>query len=691
MADKTTGQMNATLEFGRAFCGSLETAESREWLVTNGIGGYASGTIAGGMSRRYHGLLIAALQPPVGRMHLVAGLDETVRYGGEEFALATHRWTDGTVEPKGFQYIDNFRLDGTTPVWTYALAGARLEKRVWMQQGADTTYVQYKLLDGVAPAEIELNALVNYRDFHASTHAGDWRMRIEAVEHGVKVVAFDGAVPFYLKSVHASCEPQHVWYRDWFLPAEKERGLDDREDHLFAAQFRAQVEVGQRVTIVLTTEESAALDGDDARAQRAAHETELQSAWDRQTPATAAESPDWLSHLVLAADQFIVKRALAKEPEGRSIIAGYHWFADWGRDTMIALPGLTLATGRPEVARRILLAFAPYVDAGMLPNNFPDAGGKPEYNTVDAALWYFEAVRQFFASTGDMHTMQALFPVLEEIVEAHVRGTRYQIHVDPADGLLYAGEPGVQLTWMDAKIGDWVVTPRTGKAVEINALWINALETIAGFARMLNKSREGYEALARKAKDGFQKFWNQRQACCYDVIDSPGIGNDAAMRPNQILAVSLPVSPLTPVQQKAVVDLCAQRLLTPYGLRSLAPGEAGYQGHYYGDPRERDAAYHQGTVWGWLLGPFALAHFRVYGDRGAAMGFFDAIGAAIRTYGVGTLGEVFDGDSPFTPRGCIAQAWTVGEVLRAFTQLAGEAKTRTEDRSQQPGKTASPA
>ncbi len=678
--------MNSTLKFDREFC-DLETAESREWLVTNGIGGYASGTIAGGMARRYHGLLIAALQPPVGRTHLVACLDETVRYGSADFELATHRWASGAVEPKGFQHIEEFRLDGTTPVWTYALADARLEKRVWMQQGANTTYVQYTLLDGAGPAEMELKALVNYRDFHASTHAGDWRMRIEAVENGARVEAFDGAVPFYLRSVQASCQPRHVWYRDYFLPAERERGLDDHEDHLFAAEFRAEVRVGKSVTIVLTTEESAALDGDIAKEQRAAHESAVLNAWYQQNQTIESESPDWLSQLALAADQFIVKRTLLEEPEGRSVIAGYHWFADWGRDTMIALPGLTLTTGRADIARRILLAFARYVDAGMLPNNFPDAGGKPEYNTVDAVLWYIEAARQCLAATGDTHTLQNLFPVLEGIIDAHVKGTRYQIHVDPADGLLYAGEAGVQLTWMDARIGDRVVTPRTGKAVEINALWINALETMAGFARLLKKSSERYEVLARKAKDGFQKFWNEKQHCCYDVIDSPEIGNDAAIRPNQIFAVSLPLSPLTPEQQKSVVDLCAERLLTPYGLRSLAPGEPGYQGHYLGAPRERDAAYHQGTVWGWLLGPFVLAHFRVYRDRAAAIGFFEAIGSAIRMYGLGTLAEIFEGDPPFTPRGCIAQAWTVGEVLRAFTELARAPKSI----GKQPETTAAPA
>ncbi len=537
--------MSAAIQFGREVCGNLEAAEAREWLVTNGIGGYASGTIAGGITRRYHGLLVAALQPPVGRVHLVAALDEIVRYGSAEFALATHRSVSDAVEPKGFQYIEGFRLDGATPVWTYALGDARLEKRAWMQQGTNTTYVQYRFVQGSAPIEMELKALVNYRDFHASTHAGDWKMLVDAVEDGVRILAFDGAAPFYLKSTEAACEARHEWYRDCFLPAERARGLDDREDHLFAALFRAKLRPGESFTIALTTEETAALDGELARAQRAAHEAKIVDAWNAQGKAISAGSPEWLRQLVLAADQFLVKRALPGEPDGRSVIAGYHWFGDWGRDTMIALPGLTLATGRAEVARQILLAFAKYVDGGMLPNNFPDAGGKPEYNTVDAALWYFEAVRQYCAATRDTQTLKNLFPVLVGIVDAHVKGTRYQIHVDPADGLLYSGQAGVQLTWMDAKVGDWVVTPRTGKAVEINALWINALETMAQLTRELKSSSDAYQTLSSKAKEGFRKFWNAERQCCYDVIDAPGLGNDASLRPNHTLAGLANAMPLT--------------------------------------------------------------------------------------------------------------------------------------------------
>ena len=671
--DESQAGLPTQVQFGREICGNLAAAESREWLVTNGIGGFASGTIATGMTRRYHGLLLAALRPPLGRNQLVAALDETVRYGGAAYALATHRWASGAIDPQGFLHLESFRLEGATPVWTYAVADAVLQKRVWMVQGENTTLVHYTVVRASGPIEIDLKALVNYRDFHSLTHAGDWHMKITPVEHGVMVLPFEGATPFYLSSAQASCEPQHVWYRDCYLPLETERGLDDREDHLFAALFHARLNSGESLAIVASTETRTALDGPASLAQRAHREAVLLNSSQARNEKSSANDPGWLRQLVLAADQFIVRRSLPDEPDGRSVIAGYHWFGDWGRDTMIALPGLALVTGRADVAKQILLAFAGYVDGGMLPNNFPDAGGRPEYNTVDAALWYFEAVRQYFAATRDNATLQKLYPVLAGMIDAHVAGTRYNIHVDFADGLLYAGGPGVQLTWMDAKIDDWVVTPRTGKPVEINALWINALETMAQFARILNKTADSYVGLSAQAKNSFQKFWNVERDCCFDVIDVPGSaksgGKDATLRPNQILAVSLPVSPLRKDQQKSVVDICAQRLVTCHGLRSLAVGEPGYQGHYGGDQRVRDAAYHQGTVWGWLLGPFAVAHLRVYADRAAALRYLEPLGSNIGSYGLGTLAEIFDGDPPHTPRGCIAQAWTVGELLRAWSEI----------------------
>src|ERR1700681_1995696 len=591
-AKKSTTQI-AEVEFGREICGVLDVAEQREWLVTNGIGGFASGTVSGNLTRRYHGLLVAALHSPVGRMQFVAKLDETVRYDALDYALGTNRWASGAIEPQGYVHIESFRLDGTTPVWRFAIGDALLEKRVWMRHGENTTYVLYTMIRGSQSMDLELRTLINYRDFHSNTHAGDWRMNIDAVESGLQVTAFDGAIPFYLLSAGAKVQPRHDWSRDYFLPLERYRGLDDREDYLLAAVFRAALKPNQSVTIVFSTNASAARDGDVARAQNAKRESDLLAQWSSADARAASSAPGWVRQLILAADQFVVKRDIPDDPEnsdGKSIIAGYHWFGDWGRDTMIALPGLTLATGRADIAKKILESFARYVDGGMLPNNFPDAGGRPEYNTVDAALWFFEAVRQYFAATQDTETLATLFPVMAQMIDAHVAGTRYQIHVDQADGLLYAGEPGIQLTWMDAKVGDWVVTPRIGKPVEINALWFNALETMASLAPAAKQSAEPFTKLAERVKQSFAKFWNDSAGYCYDVIDVPGMGNDAALRPNQIFAVSLPQSPLPAEEQKAVVDVCARRLLTSYGLRSLAPSEPGYQGHYGGDIRESGRA-----------------------------------------------------------------------------------------------------
>jgi predicted glycogen debranching enzyme len=664
-----TSGISVAVSLAPEICNDLVAAEQREWIVTNGIGGFASGTVAGSATRRYHGLLIAALNPPGGRTFLAAGLDEMVRVGDQTYPLATHRWASGAVAPRGYLLIQNFRLDGVVPVWTYQ-AGARIEKSIWMRHGENSTYVQYTLLESASPVTLELKALVNYRDFHASTHAGDWRMGIAAAENGVCVTAFNGATPFYVKCTGAACEPQHTWYRDFLFPRESERGLDDREDQLYAARFDARLQPGQTLTVVFSTEKNANLDGAGARREEVNRQRKILSAADTLIQSSSAEAvPPWVPQLVQATDQFLVKRSLPSQPAGQSIVAGYHWFSDWGRDTMIAMPGLALVTGRTDVAKQILLAFSRLVDGGMLPNNFPDAGGAPEYNTMDATLWYFEALRRYFAATQDLFTLKQLFPTFAKIVSAHVKGTRYNIHVDPADGLLYGGGPGVQLTWMDAKIGDWVVTPRTGKPVEINALWINALEIMAEFAQKLGSSDDIYAQLLQKAKSGFGKFWNAQRNCCFDVLDSPSIGNDSTMRPNQIFAVSLNAGLLPPEQQKAVVDACASQLLTPFGLRSLAPREPGYTGVYSGGPRQRDAVYHQGTVWGWLLGPFALAHYRVYKDRAAALGFLEPLARSINSYGVGTLAEIFDGDAPHHPRGCIAQAWTVAEVLRSWKEL----------------------
>ncbi len=657
------------LDWGRETCGRLPAAESREWLSTNGLGGFASGTVAGLLTRRYHGLLVAALQPPLGRTLLVAKVDDGIEYAGVNRPLYVNRWHDGTVEPHGYREIERFRLLGTSPVWTFALpADALLEKRVWMEHGANTTYLQYRLLRAGGPLTLALKALVNYRDFHSTTRGDGWQMTIERLANGLRVVAFDGARPLLLLAEGAEAEPAHVWYHGFHLALEQERGLDSHEDHLHAGTFHATLIPGRSLTLVLSAEAAPSLDGEAAWERRRRHDEGLLSHW-RPAHPSVADAP-WIQQLVLAADQFVVRRPLPDDPDGMSVIAGYHWFGDWGRDTMVSLPGLALATGRPEVAARILTTFARFVDRGMLPNRFPEAGEAPHYDAVDTTLWYFHAIRAYHAATGDDTRLKHLFPLLEEIIQWHRDGTRHGIGEDAADGLLRSGEPGVPLTWMDAKVGDWVVTPRMGKAVEVNALWYNALLSMAAFSRRLGRPVDRWQRLAERVQAGFERFWNKAAGCCYDVVDGPE-GDDASLRPNQIFAVSLPESPLSAEQQRQVVDACGQYLLTSFGLRSLAPGHPAYQGRYAGGTRERDGAYHQGTVWGWLLGPFALAHFRVYGDAAAARAFLLPMADRLTDYGVGSIAEIFDGDPPFASRGCIAQAWSVAETLQAWLHLAG--------------------
>ncbi|HIK53331.1 MAG TPA: glycogen debranching enzyme family protein [Oscillatoriales cyanobacterium M59_W2019_021] len=642
---------------GREICGDLRSSETREWLVTNGIGGYGCGTIPGLPTRQYHGLLVAALNPPLGHTLLLAKLDETAVYDGKSYGLATNRWADGTVSPQGYRYLESFHLDGTIPVWRFACADALLEKRVWMQQGENTTYIRYTLLRGSSSLVLSLQALANYRDRHGGTTRWDWH--IDPISRGIRLQAFAGAVPFYLFA-DVPFSLARTWYEGFDLAVERYRGTGDRDDYLHAATFDAVLEVGASLTIVASTESQPCLDGDTALEQQQHRDRTLLEL------AAIPDAPPWIEQLILAADSFIVDRSLPEEPEGKTVIAGYPWFGDWGRDTMISLPGLTLSTGRPEIARTILQTFARYVDGGMLPNVFPDGGETPAYNTVDASLWYVEAVRSYYNATADEGFLAEIFPTLQAIIDGYRRGTRYQIHLDD-DGLIYAGEPGEQLTWMDAKVEDWVVTPRMGKPVEISALWYNALKIVEKIARRLNRPGGEYRQLAENTATGFDRFWNPQLGYCYDVLDTPN-GNDASLRPNQLFAVSLSEvgGLLSASQQRTVVDTCQRSLLTSGGLRSLSPEDPQYRGLYGGDRIARDGAYHQGTVWGWLIGPFVRAHLQVYGDRSLARSFLEPMKYHLWGAGLGNISEIFDGDPPFVPRGCFAQAWSVAEVLRTW-------------------------
>jgi predicted glycogen debranching enzyme len=652
------------VDFGRSICGDFASAERREWLVTNGRGSFASGTIAGTLTRRYHGLLIAALRPPVQRTLLVSKIDETARYGGADYALAANRWNGDYVAPQGWLLLERFYLDGGVPVWHFALGDALLEKRVWMEYDADTTYVRYRLLRASGNVDLSLRCFVNYRSFHGNTHAGDWHMGVDAVPNGACVQAYEGSRPFWLTAANATATVENVWYRDFVLAAETQRGLDDHDDNLSAVRFETTLQPGGEIVVTASDVQDAS--PAQSLERNAVREAGLMRAWEG-AQASAAGAPPWIARCVLAADRFIVRRPLATDPQARSIVAGYPWFADWGRDTMISLPGLALIPGRPEIAKQILTTFSTFVDGGMLPNVFPDGGDAPAYNSVDAPLWYIEAVGRYVDATGDTDTLRALWPSLRAIVEHYRDGTRYGIHMD-ADGLIAAGEPGVQLTWMDAKVGDWVVTPRIGKPVEIGALWYNALERMRALAAQAGDAPAFFATLSAATLAGFARFWNDAAGYCFDVIDGPG-GNDASLRPNQIFAVSLPHSPLAPDRRRAVVAACAAKLLTSNGLRTLSPDDPRFTPHYGGDQKSRDGAYHQGTVWEWLLGPFAIAHARAFGDRDAARSFLEPLADQLVDCGLGSISEIADGSAPFTPRGATAQAWSVAETLRAWHEL----------------------
>jgi len=660
---KGTTPWPQVVDFGREMCGDLNTAERREWLVTNGIGGFASGTVAGSLTRRYHGLLIAALKPPLERTFLVSTLDETVEYQGQIVQLSTNHWQGGVIAPTGFVYLERFHLEGTTPVWTFAVADGQLEKRIWMEPGENTTYVSYALVRSIEPLRLRLRAFINHREYHGTTLDNRPEFSTTSIRNGLRILP-TGGPPFILSASGGSVEVAGTWYHNYDLSLERERGLPDREHHLHIGTWVIDIKPGEEITWMASTNPQPSQPTASAIQSRRKHEQAL-LATRRTTKKSTPPLPDWIQQLTLAADQFIASRPLASNDRGHTIIAGYHWFGDWGRDTMISLPGLTLPTKRFDIARSILSTFAHYAKQGMLPNRFPDAGEEPEYNTVDATLWSVEAVRQYFEATRDRTFLKTIFPVLLDMLAWYRKGTRFGIGMDPADHLLYAGEPGMQLTWMDAKVGDWVVTPRIGKPIEINALWYHAWLTMGQLAKALNKSDEEFLQLAKAIQISFKRFWHEPLHRCYDVLDGPH-GHDPAPRPNQVFAVSLPHSPLTDKQQRAVVDYCAQHLYTSYGLRSLGPEDPQFVERYGGDIRKRDGAYHQGTVWGWLLGPFVLAHYRVYRNPDAALSYLEPMAHQLNDYGLGTLGEIFDGQPPFAPKGCIAQAWTVAEVLRAW-------------------------
>jgi 4-alpha-glucanotransferase len=662
-------QLPGLIRFGRDICGDLAQAERREWWLANGLGGYAAGTIAGTLTRCYHGLLIAPVNPPLGRVLVFAKADATLIDGDREVPLFSNRWHDGSVAPNGHVHIESFRLEGRMPVWRFAVGDVVIEQRIWMEHGANTTYVAFRLVPGMLASErrlqIKLTVLANARDHHASARPWDFNPVIEGDANELRM-RHTSWFTLYLKIRGGSIAPRNEWYENFDLPVERERGLADAGSHLLVGEAVLDLVADQWVGLVASLDAGASADlrealhrsiaRDEAQLKRVHIQREMLS------------SPDWVDQLALAADNFVFARPLDDLPDGESVIAGYPWFGDWGRDTMIALPGLTLATGRFDTAARILRTFARFVDQGMLPNVFPGAGERPEYNTVDAGLWYVEAWRAYVEATGDRGALAEVFPVLQDMIDWHVKGTRYRIRMDEADGLIYAGEPGVQITWMDAKVGDWVVTPRIGKPVEINALWFNALSIMADFAEQLKLPSATYKNLAAKARAGFQRYLNPANGGLFDLLDGPE-GDDATIRPNQIFAVSLPFSPVDAQTQASVLKLVGRELLSSHGLRSLDPAHRDFRPIYIGGVWERDGAYHQGPVWGWLLGHYALAEYRVHGDAQAAQARLEPLRDHLLDAGLGTVSEIFDGAAPHIPRGCPSQAWSVACTLEAWSRL----------------------
>ena len=611
----------------RETCTDYARSSKLEWLQTNGTGGFAMGTVSGANTRRYHGLLVASLDPPVERYVLLSKLEEEVVVGGRLHALGANQYP-GAVHPNGYQYLSGFRL-APYPAWTYEVAGARIEKRVLLVEGEQAVVVEYR---ADWPCRLIVRPFLAFRDYHGLAQAnGAFQPAISERERTIQIRPYPALPALTLEHSGAVFEVGGAWYYNYEYLEELERGLDFREDLYCLGSFVFDLAAGTPAWV--------------------AAGIKLTAAW--SFPAVSEEM-SFEGRLKRAGEQFRVRRADGKP----TILAGYPWFTDWGRDTMIALPGLCV-----EETQKIVEGFLQQLHQGLIPNRFPDQSGSPEYNTADATLWMFQAVWAYQESGGDA---SFFYPAAREIIAWHQRGTLHGIEVDPEDGLLTAGDESTNLTWMDARCEGRPVTPRHGKTVEINALWYNALRMMGVWT-----GERGFTQAARQAKASFDaKFWNPARSCLYDVLRSSGL--DAALRPNQIFAVSLPFPLLDRARQRTVVESAKRDLLTPYGLRTLAPGEPGYQGQCRGGPAERDRAYHQGTVWPWLLGPFVAAYLRAWGRSKKNLAWcrslVEAFGPELDRGCLGTIGEVYDGDVPHLARGAPAQAWSVAALLTALAE-----------------------
>lgn len=690
------------ISFDPDTCGDLAESARKEWLETNGLGGFASASVSGLHTRRYHGLLVAAVRPPVERHVLLSKLEETILFAdGSRIEFGTNRFPGETVHPEGYKLQTAFRLD-PFPISTFRTNGVEIEKTVLMPYGENTTVIRYRIkrdaeqTDGESnanqklPVALELRPLVAFRDYHWLQRENGFTLAPpEIYAKQLRLAAVGGDVSLYLAHTASRVIIENVWYKQFEYLEEKARGFEFHEDLLNPCSIVFDLRFDEKTNetffdVIASTQPQT----DDVSKIASAFELSERVRRKQLVMHVMAQSPqetfarqetddDFLHSLVCASDDFIVRRDVGGDAEElQTIVAGYHWFTDWGRDTMISLTGLALVTRRFEMAREILRAFAAYFRDGLIPNRFPDRNEEPEYNTVDGTLWFFHAAREYLRRTGDEQFIRdELYEKLRDSLAWHERGTLYDIRMTE-DCLLRQGHTGVQLTWMDAKVNDWVVTPRTGKPVEIQALWYNALRTMEEFANKFGDKQTANHcgSLADGARASFHGlFWNSNEKCLYDVVGDDG-KPDASVRPNQLFAVSLPFSLANGERARQIVQIAERDLLTPYGLRSLSPRDSRYRGRYEGDATARDSAYHQGTVWAWLIGAFITAYLKANGRTpetiAKARGWLEGFRSHLTDAGLGQVSEIFDGDAPHTPRGCIAQAWSVAEILRCeFEEL----------------------
>jgi predicted glycogen debranching enzyme len=653
----------------------------REWLVTNGLGGFASGTLLGIPTRRYHGLFVPNLTQPKGRYIMISRFDEEVISGPKRVALGGAELVNGSLQSEAHLHLQAFSFWHQMPTWSFQIDDHLVEKTIVMPKHQNMVLVQYRLLQG-DPVQLNLRLYASFRrQDDALNHDRRWPIiaSVAARHHEIQLIDNPLRLRFGVLPQDALFVPEEQESTGVLYRVERSRGYDHSEDLFSPGYFQVELRSDTPVTFAATTQDwdSLRIDGPTAiDAERKRVERLISIA---REPARTG----FPAQLVQAADQFIVlpgsrlEEAVLAEASGdelRTVIAGYHWFGDWGRDTMISLEGLTLCTGRFREAGAILRTFSHYVKDGLLPNLFPEGARQPLYHTVDATLWYFHAIDRYHRTVGDQEILHELYPVLQSIIEHHFAGTDYGIAMDAHDGLIRAGAPGYQLTWMDAKVNDWVVTPRRGKPVEIQALWYNALNLMAQWGEALGKPVEEYRRWAVRARTSFNaRYWHDAGGYLFDLIDGEN-GDDASCRPNQVFALSLPHPILDEVHWRPMLACVEAQLLTPYGLRTLSPGSPDYKRIYDGDLRTRDAAYHQGTVWPWLIGHFIDAWLRVHGDRERARAMLSAFPSHLREAGIGSISEIFDAEAPYAPRGCIAQAWSVAEVLRAWLATEGAGK-----------------